>query len=311
MSNMHRQNCLYPRLFHFVRIRFRGLGIANLLLGGLLLLGASVTVVQAQTIAVAHCQGACPAYASSVVARQSNVVIHHLYAAGINGRTALPDWVAYQLSADAIGVASLLPRTWRPDHLVRFSPLEDIAQAGEEEVRLSKIISETSNPYGGGPVQVEPENRARLAPITSFAATPYWSELNNFSNMVPMPASLRLGPWLQLEQRLNRLVKERGDLYVVTGPLYLNSFLSLTPSSTDLEPAAYFKLIADESGIAVFLFPEGTDRFSDYCAQTSSLAEVEAMADLEFFPDRRRVQESPALLTSLGCREDAISLNAE
>lgn len=311
MRNTRQPACLFPQRSQTVRTWFGANGVLTLLLGGLLLGTASIASVDAQTIAVTHCQGACPTYSSSVAARQSNVVIHHLYAAGVNGRTALPDWVAYRLSANAVGVASLLPRTWQPDHLVRFSPLEDIAQAGEEEVRLSKIISETSNPYGGSPVQVEPENRARLAPITSFAATPYWSELNNFSNMVPMPASLRLGPWLQLEQQLNRLVVDRGDLYVITGPLYLNSILSLSPSSTDLEPAAYFKLIADDSGIAAFLFAQDTDRFSDYCSQTSSLAEIQAMADLEFFPNRRQVQQSTALLASLGCREDSISLTSE
>ena len=87
-----------------------------------LLLGLS-GAGQAQSVAVTHCQGQCPQYQSPVAANRSNMVIHHVYAAGINGSTSLPDWVAYRLSKGAVGVASLLPRTWQPDRLIQFSPL--------------------------------------------------------------------------------------------------------------------------------------------------------------------------------------------
>ncbi|GIS50918.1 MAG: hypothetical protein Ct9H90mP25_3520 [Gammaproteobacteria bacterium] len=56
--------------------------------------------------------------------------------------------------------------------------------------------------------------------MTSFSNTPYWSDVNNLPNMVPMPQSLRLGPWLQLEQRLNELVMKKKELYVITGPFF-------------------------------------------------------------------------------------------
>ena len=46
---------------------------------------------------------------------RANVVIHYVYAAGLNGDTGLADWVSYRLTKDAIGVASLLPRIWQPD----------------------------------------------------------------------------------------------------------------------------------------------------------------------------------------------------
>ena len=270
----------------------------------LLAVGLFIPGAHAQSVAVTHCLGECPDYTTPVAANRSSVVIHHLYAAGINGETSLPDWVAYRLTKEAIGVASLLPRTWQPDRLVKFSPLEDIVQAGEEELRLSENISRSNNPYGGTTAElVEPEKRARLAPITSFANTPYWSDLNNFSNMVPMPAPLRLGPWLQLEQQLNRLAAADGELYVIAGPMYLIKILNLSPSSTDLNPAAYFKLVSDESGIVAFMFPEGLQQTASFCDQRVSLAEVEEMTDLEFYPGRRTSRESRSLLEKLGCRQ--------
>ena len=50
-----------------------------------------------------------------MVANRANVVIHHVYAAGINGESGLADWVSYRLTKEAIGIASLLPRLWVPD----------------------------------------------------------------------------------------------------------------------------------------------------------------------------------------------------
>lgn len=273
----------------------------NLLFGIIVSIWLIAPGVTAQTVAVTHCQGSCPNYASQLSANRSNVVIHHLYAAGINGDTSLPDWVAYRLTKEAIGVASLLPRTWQPDRLVEFSPLEDIMTLGEVELNLSETISQSSSQYGGSAELVEPENRARLAPMTSFANTPYWSDLNNFSNMVPMPAPLRLGPWLRLEQRLNRAVTAENEMYVITGPLFLISNLSVSPASADLNPAAYFKLVSDESGVVAFVFPHSTSQSEDYCDHQANVSEIEAMVDLEFFPENGLPTVSQTLLDRLGC----------
>ncbi len=253
-----------------------------------------------QTVAVTHCQGGCPQYDSQLTAASANVVIHHLYAAGLNGDTGRADWVAYRLMPEAVGVASLLPRSWQPDRLVRFSPLQDIIEIGESEVRLSEAVRNSASPYGGA-AALEPENRARLAPMTSFANTPYWPDLNNLSNMVPMPASLRLGAWLQLEQTLNRVVAQKDDLYVIAGPLFVIGNLSVNPSSVDLNPAAYFKVVADGSSVAAFIFSGQLDQYESYCDQTVGLEEIEEMAALSLFPGRTDVQESNQLLRELGC----------
>ena len=60
--------------------------------------------------------------------------------------------------------------------------------------------------------------------------------------------------------------------------------------------------MADESGIATFLFPNDTDRHSDFCASTSSLAELQQMSGIELLPGRRRIRESQSLYENLGCQ---------
>ena len=111
-------------------------------------------------------------------------------------------------------------------------------EIGSTELRLAEIAV-SNNPYVGiGELPEQQEQSARLAPMTSFSNTPYWSDVNNLTNMVPMPQPLRLGPWLQLEQQLNELVSKSGELHVITGPLFLIGALSASPGPAAAEHAA-------------------------------------------------------------------------
>ena len=64
----------------------------------------SVSPSHSQKINVTHCNGACPVYESSMTANRANIVIHHVYAAGINGDSGLADWLSYRLTKEAVGV---------------------------------------------------------------------------------------------------------------------------------------------------------------------------------------------------------------
>jgi hypothetical protein len=220
---------------------------------------------QAQSVVVSQCNGQCPSYQSTVGQRNSKIVIHHVYAAALNEQTGLADWVAYRLTKNAIGVASLLSREWQPDRLMSLANELEIIESVASEISLASIAV-NDNPYAGiNASEPDKENRARLAPITSFANTPYWSDLNNLSNMVPMPSNLRLGPWLRLEQAINSLTRRRDELFVVSGPLFLIT-----------EPLSSNNLAA------------------------SSLGDLETMSGLNLMPDKM-LKPSKALLAELGC----------
>ena len=138
----------------------------------------------AQEVAVIHCPGSCPQYRSSIAANNSRVVIHHLYAAGVNNYTRRADWVAYRLTAEAFGVASLLPRDWQTDRLAGFADISELADMAElEPERGIPDVSSAASAYGGMATPV-----AESAPIlpktmvTIFTAVPMSWE---------MPAALR------------------------------------------------------------------------------------------------------------------------
>lgn len=273
---------------------------AALLLGSACVLLLS-PALPAQNVAIAHCQGTCPSYSSGLSATRANVVVHNLYAAGLNGNTGMADWVAYRLTKEAIGIASLLPRFWQADELVRLSGIDELAEAEALGFSLAEISS-GGNPYGGFNEPLgEAQERARLAPMTSFAKTPYWRELNNLSNMVAMPTPLRRGPWLQLEQTLNQIVNEESSLGVISGPLFLiDEPLNTTISSANLNPAAYFKVVIADSGIAAFVFTQDLSQADRFCEQQANLEQIELMSGLELFPESNPMP-SEQLLSELGC----------
>jgi len=256
-----------------------------------------------QELAVTHCAGSCPQYSSSFTAGNSKIVIHHLYAAGLNNYSRRADWVAYRLTSDAVGIASLLPREWHPDRLADFSQVADLADL-EPDSQLPDI-ARSNSPYGGisEPVRNE-QNRVRLTPLTSFADTPYWSELNNTSNMLPMPAPLRLGAWLRLEQALNGMLADKEEIHVITGPVY---FENAAPGSEPLEPglnlAGYFKIVKTDSGLASFVFPHDMRQQESFCKGLANIDEIQRLTQLEFFPDNR-LTVNGQLVEELGCSRE-------
>ena len=269
-----------------------------ILLTNVVLFSASPS--HSQKINVTHCNGVCPVYESSMTANRANIVIHHVYAAGINGYSGLADWLSYRLTKEAVGVASLLPRIWSPDRLLEFTGMKDVLEVTSKEIRLAEIAV-SNNPYAGiSELPEQKDQSARLAPMTSFSNTPYWSDVNNLSNMVPMPQSLRLGPWLQLEQRLNELVMKKEEVYVITGPLYFIDRLSANSRAAPKEPAGYYKIVTENDELAVFVFSKDLGQFDSYCDQVANLGELERMVLIDFFPGRR-LQQSHDLLRQLNC----------
>ena len=179
---------------------------------GLTLLVSS-TIVNGQNIHISHCLEACPTDDDD-----NEIVVRHLYASQINRSTGIVDWVAYRVLPDAIGVASLLPRYWKQDELFPDSRLlevglnistidrPDLHDAQDRDYRVNEFV-------------LSSDNKGRLAPMTSFADTPYWDDLNYSSNMASLPSDLRLGAWSRLDQAISELSATDGPIYMVSGPI--------------------------------------------------------------------------------------------
>lgn len=269
----------------------------------LLVLLLLLPAVNAQTVHVAHCVAGCPQSSSQPGSAGNEIVVRHLFAASINSENGLADWVAYRVLADSVGVASLLPRFWVEDNLLLSqSNLDRIADDGPR-ILQPELTEEESRSYGINEIIFSTEDQGRLAPMSSFAGAPYWTDLNYISNLAPLPNDLRVGSWSRLDQAANELAARVGEVFVVSGPLYrIQSTLSTSPDNLAVQPSAFFKVIVAGSRQAAFIFPQDLAQHARYCDQLSSLQLIEIETGLTLFPERQIAVEDN-LSTEFGCND--------
>lgn len=245
----------------------------------------------AQSVHISHCLGECP----QVSRPDTEIVVRHLYAAAINPDTALAEWVAYRVLPDSVGVASLLPRFWQEDSLVKTGAVNLELEDGPDLVQPD-LSDAQDREYRINETRFNAGDQGRLTPMTSFAGTPYWDELNYLSNMSPIPPSLRLGSWSRLDQAINELAVSSGEVFVISGPLH--SYMANNGDS--VLPNAYFKIITDGDTMATFVFPADTPIHARYCDQLATLSQVESQLDRQIFPGLN-VQEQGIMAQALEC----------
>ena len=256
-----------------------------------LLLAAAT--ISAQEINISHCLRSCPD-----VSRPTNeVTLHHVFAAAVIPETGEVEWVAYRVLPESVGVASLLPRWREADRLLRGGqPGADLEQS--PSFTQPDLSNAQDSEYRINEIRVAAEDRGRLTPMTSFAATPYWPELNQLSNMSGLPQSMRTGPWSGLDQAINELTALVASLYVVAGPIV--SHQSVGRDSESGRTDAFFKVVSDGKRVAAFLFDANLPPHAHFCGQVSSLAEIEGQISLALFPDLK-LSDSRELVVALGC----------
>lgn len=257
-----------------------------------LVLAACASAQGESRVHIAHCYINCP-QAENVSSRQ--IVVHHLYAADIEPESGLAEWVAYRVLGDSLGVASLLPRFWQVDPLLEEEPAEKF-EAEDVEIVQPDLSNAQDREYRVNEVQINAADRGRLAPMTSFAGTPYWGDLNNLSNMASLPTDLRVGSWARLEQAINALATQAGDVYVISGPL-------VAVEKVIEKPDAYFKVVLAANRMSAFIFPSDLRQNDSYCDQLGSLQAIEARTKLNLLPalESGELKLVGSLSTELGC----------
>lgn len=229
----------------------------------------------------------------------SELVVRQLFVASINADTSIADWQAYRVLADSVGVASLLPRVWYEDSLVTRTAGQVEISGNADQISQPGLSEEEQRSYQLSELVVLSEDEGRLVPMTSFAGTPYWSELNFLSNMAPLPHDLRVGSWSRLDQSINALADLVGEVFVVSGPLYEseNGF----DDEGLPQPSAYFKVISTPSAASAFVFESDVQQHIDYCAKISDIETVQRGAGLRLYPQRSSAFDS-TLHAELNCR---------
>lgn len=194
--------------------------------------------------------------------RNEQVITHTGYTVSYNQKWCLPNWVAYQLTADE--VAGTVPRgdDFVPDPMV-------------------KGHSATTYDY-----KHSGYDRGHMAP----AADMKWSETamdESFylSNICPQNKNLNKGDWNDLEELARKWATEYGSIYIACGPVVENNYKTIGENKVAV-PKGFFKVFVRQTRngwtTIAFYFDNvaGNRKLESYIR---TIDEVEQITSIDFF----------------------------
>lgn len=190
------------------------------------------------------------------------IVTHKSYALVYDEETEQAKWVAWELTKDELNGEAERKNNFKED------PLISTGSAADDDYKGSGY------------------DRGHLAP----AADMTWSqeamdESFYYSNMSPQHPSLNRGIWKRLETKAREWAEKYGELYVATGPVFINVLEEIGPNKVDV-PSHYYKtfLITNDGDLQAiaFLMPneKGSKDIFDYAMTVDS---IESITNIDFY----------------------------
>lgn len=186
------------------------------------------------------------------------------YTASYNKSTLLPNWVAWQISADRLEGPAKRPR-----------------KAFHEDTDVPEPRATDADYYNSG------YDRGHLCP----AADNKWSEEAMyesflFTNICPQNHNLNVGDWNEMEQACRRWARKYGRIYVVCGPILYKGKHKTIGRNKVVVPEAFFKVVLCLEGTPkaigfIYKNAAGNRPKGDY---VNTVDEVERITGIDFFP---------------------------
>lgn len=169
-------------------------------------------------------------------------------------------------------------------YLMTFKNLEKNAERRDEKFQSDpKVLTGSALPldYTGSGY-----DRGHLAPAGDFTGNvKMMQETFYMSNMSPQRPLCNRETWRVLEEQTRRWAEKKGDLYIVSGPVFAEKMSRIGRKNKIAVPPAYFKIIlsySEKKGIA-FIVPNLSKK-ENYRDYQVSIDEVEKQTGLDFFP---------------------------
>jgi endonuclease G, mitochondrial len=124
-------------------------------------------------------------------------------------------------------------------------------------------------------------DRGHVAPSGDMPSPESQQECFTLANMVPQEPSVNRGVWEGVESVTRKMAKDRGDIYVVTGPIYSGNNIGRIGGAV-MVPTKMFKAIYDpgrnQAGAYIVGNTEGAQ------VQVVTIAELEKLSGISVFP---------------------------
>jgi len=156
------------------------------------------------------------------------------------------------------------------------------------------FIPDPDIPYGALPFNSDYEgsgyDKGHLAPAADFKSSQAAMNATfQFGNAVPQTPQSNRGVWKQLEDATREVASRRGELYVITGPVYSGSTRVKLKNRVSI-PNAVFKILIDpkRASMTGFVVPNNSLLGKDFRIYQVKVREIEKLTGLDFNPNLSR-----------------------
>jgi endonuclease G len=204
--------------------------------------------------------GVAPEITNTAMASHARELCFDEYAVMHSGITRTPLWSAEHLTRNGLRKAKVLER-------VNSFHEEDRLPAGER----AYLSDYARSGY----------DRGHNSPSADFDTEKAQHESFSLANMMPQDPNNNRNLWEGIESAVRTLAKNHGELYVITGPLFLGQNIKRLHGRV-MVPTHLYKVVYDPSrrkGAAYFVENEATN---DY--KVISISELEQKSGINFFP---------------------------
>lgn len=236
------------------------------------LLVLSGTALAAGTACPMHfAAGQAPDLTNPRLAIKAREICYRQFALMHSGVTRTPLWSAQYLTREELRQADTFKRktSFHPDpHLQRDerAELRDYARSGFD--------------------------RGHMTPAGDMATPAAQYESFSLANIAPQHPRNNQLLWERIESAVRDMVRERGELYIITGPLFLSAELERIGGRV-IVPSHIYKLVYDPRSERAAAYLVDNVATNEY--RTISLLELERLAGIDFMPGMTQAAKAAKL----------------
>lgn len=201
--------------------------------------------------------------------RENQVIVHKGYSVSYNKGTKLPNWVAYELTAEEVNGTS--------KRIGRFYPDPEVEgwQADNDDYRNTGWDKGHIAPAG----DMKWDDQAML-------------ESCYFTNVCPQNHNLNGGDWRSLEEKCRDYARRFGSVYIVAGPIKGEAKNGVIGRNLVVVPDAFYKVLLvciDGKYEGIGFYFENAAGHKPLKVYVKTIDEIETLTGIDFFytlPDK-------------------------
>lgn len=175
-----------------------------------------------------------------------------------SGISRTPLWAAEHLTKEGLRHKSKRSNDFHPEHKLdsdERAELSDYAHSGYD--------------------------RGHMAPAADIGGKKAQHECFTLANMVPQDSNNNRGIWSAIEAATRRFTNQKGELYILTGPIFNTSVIKYIGGRV-LVPSKLYKVIYDPSSRQGAAYLVSNTASNDY--EVISISQLEQLTEISFFP---------------------------